>query len=215
MEANNVSQRRAEVSKTPRAFSAASPGSLASLSAAEQHRDKLLSFQETSARRTRIIDEAADFETPSSGLSMWATPQERALQLKRQQKMLREQEWNAKPEYEKRRAVVSIDLVGGKVVKKMGHIERPPDSDDEEATPSVEPSSSSDTPSGSFTQNPLLGNLTRPVYPSSTESEPVALGQASLNARSMTWRRVQDDHDDNERVILDGGIYGQDDRAER
>ena len=49
---------------------------------------------------------------------MWASPAERAQQLKRQQEVLREMEWNAKPEYEKRRVVASIDLQGRKVVRK-------------------------------------------------------------------------------------------------
>ena len=38
--------------------------------------------------------------------------------LKKQQKLLREMEWNALPEYEKRRQVVSIDISGRKVFKK-------------------------------------------------------------------------------------------------
>jgi hypothetical protein len=29
-------------------------------------------------------------------------------------------------------------------------------------------------------------------------------------ARKKTWRRVQDDLDDNEDIILDGGVYGRD-----
>ena len=205
MEANNTSHRRADISKTPRAF-ASSSATPASLSAAQQHRDKLLSFQEASTRRTRIIDEAADFETPSSGLSMWATPQERALQLKRQQKVLREQEWDAKPEYEKRRTVVSIDLAGRKVVKQMKNIERP-DSDEGEPEVRRDPSSS-DMAAGPFAQNPLLGDLIKPTYPSS-KGRIASLDKENHEARQKTWRRVQDDLDDNEQVILDGGIYGR------
>ncbi|KAI9786351.1 MAG: hypothetical protein M1816_008012 [Peltula sp. TS41687] len=239
MEANNASQRRADVSRTqpPRAFTSTSTstsfpptnnansslGSSASLSAAQQHRDKLLSFQEASARRTRIIDEAADFETPSAGLSMWAGPHERALQLKRQQKVLREQEWNARPDYEKRRTVVAIDLMGKKTVVKtvLRDVERQqqqqPELDEEEGVfaPQPEHRPGGKTAGGAFTRNPLLGDLIRPVYTPAEEGKETSVGREdrrNMNANApwqKTWRRVQDDLEDNERVILDGGIYGR------
>lgn len=126
--------------------------------------------------------------------------------------MLREQEWNAKPEYEKRRTVVSIDLVGRKVVKKMSGIERPPDLDEEETPPPE--SVASGTTGGAFTRNPLLGDLIRPLYPSG-EGKVATVPEGSSNPRQRkTWRRVQDDLDDNEQVILDGGIYGRTIEAE-
>lgn len=204
MQANNASQRRPDVSKTPRPFTGNKTGTSTALSAAEQHRNRLLSYQASSAQRTHIIDEAADFETPTFGQSMWASPQERALQLKRQQKVLREQEWNAKPEYEKRREVVSIDLVGKKVVKRMANIERP-GSDDEDTTQASPQTSTERTSGGTFSRNPLLGGLIRPIYHSNND---VATEQ-SASTRHKPWRRVQDDDDDNEKVILDGGVYGQ------
>ena len=68
-----------------------------SAKAAKAHRDKLLGFQANNARRTQIHDEAADFDIPTSGTNMWASPAERAKQLKQQQKVLREMEWNARP----------------------------------------------------------------------------------------------------------------------
>lgn len=217
MEANNASHRRAEVSKTARAFRGSSPPpsssstSTSSLAAAEQHRDKLLGYQETSARRTRIIDEAADFETPSAGLSMWATPQERALQLKRQQKMLRKQEWDSKPAYEKRQMVLSIDLAGRKVVRRVDDVERPEseddDNDDEAEGMNVRDAGRDLRAEGTFSRNPLLGNLIRPTYPIH-ESKDVATPESSPDRKRDTWRRVQDDLDDNEDVILDGGVYG-------
>ena len=87
----------------------------AALQRAREHRDKLLSFQATNAQRTKIIDEAADFDTSaisSAGfaLNMWATPEERALQLKKQQKRMREIEWAGKEDWEKRKMVFSIDI---------------------------------------------------------------------------------------------------------
>ena len=210
---NNANQKRAEISKTPRPFTSQStPLSSAPTSdseteklvAAKQHRDKLLAFQAQNARRTRVHDEAADFETPTAGQSMWASPQERALQLKRQQKVLREQEWNARPEYERRKVVASIDLVGGKVVRRMAAVERPktPESEDENFDSQPQDVEASKTGGGAFSRNPLLGSLIRPV----ARIDPK--GKGAEREKKQTWRRVQDDNGDNEQWILDGGVYG-------
>ncbi|KAF2259075.1 zf-C2HC5-domain-containing protein [Lojkania enalia] len=216
MAANNASYKRAEVSAAPRPFSTpreqtpsssapASDSENEKLAKAKQHRDKLLAFQAQNARRTQVHDEAADFETPDAGLSMWASPQERAMQLKRQQKALREQEWNAKPEYERRQVVASIDLVGGKVVRRMAAIERPqtPESGDESDLVEVKDDGKS---SGAFSRNPLLstGGLIRPTIKMTGSGK----GNEREHEKKQTWRRVQDDNDNNEQWILDGGVYG-------
>ncbi|ORX97871.1 putative zinc finger motif, C2HC5-type-domain-containing protein [Clohesyomyces aquaticus] len=216
MAANNASQKRAEVSLAPRPFSTprattpassnpASDSESEKLAKAKQHRDKLLAFQAQNARRTQVHDEAADFDVPTAGLSMWASPQERAMQLKRQQKALREQEWNTRPEYEKRKMVASIDLVGGKVVKRMTATERPKTPESEEDT-SVPMPFQFHGPSdgGAFSRNPLLGGLIRPTI----KVEGKGKGKEKVQERKQTWRRVQDDNDDNEQWILDGGVYG-------
>ena len=125
---------------------------------------------------------------------------ERAAQLKKQQKVLREQEWNAKPEYEKR--VVSLDLVGGKVIKRMREVERPRADDvEDEVVPEAQVS---DNGSGTFGRNPLLGNLVRPIWKGKGKDAE----EKENEPRQSTWRRVQDDNDDNEAWILDGGVYG-------
>ncbi|MCJ1420681.1 hypothetical protein MMC32_007040 [Xylographa parallela] len=235
MDANNAPQRRAEVAKVSRPFQApttspplhSSPSSKsdnvdATLAAARQHRDKLLTYQAQNARRTHVIDEAADFETPSSGQSMWSSPVERAAQLKRQQKVLREQEWNAQPEYEKRRVVVSVDLVGGKVVRRMGKVEREKEPDEEEegyqdmdlkgetggAGHQIEGNGT-----GAFGRNPLLGSLIKPVWKEAKGKDRSGNHESADKENtepqfSSKWRRVQDDFEDNESLILDGGIYG-------
>jgi hypothetical protein len=220
MAANNASQKRADVSLAPRPFStprsttpiSSNPASdveseTEKLAKAKQHRDKLLAFQAQNAKRTQVHDEAADFETTTAGLSMWASPQERAMQLKRQQKALREQEWNARPEYEKRKVVASIDLTGGKLVRRMAATERPvtPDSDDEPSAPISAPveHGAISAGSGAFARNPLLGGLIRPTI-KVAESR----GKDNEGDRKQAWRRVQDDNDDNEQWILDGGVYG-------
>lgn len=229
---NNASHRRADISQSPRPFtkppisSTPEPSTLSSSSTAEatlnlarQHRDNLLAFQRENARRTHIIDEAADFETPTSGLSMWSSPVQRAEQLKRQQKVLREQEWNAKPEYEKRKIVVSVDLVGGKVVKRMAQVERPKDRDDKELETLDRDLGAHDIANrannnskGAFSKNPLLGELIRPVWKSANKVSSSATndkgGDEEHTSKKSTWRRVQDENDDNEAWILNGGVYG-------
>ncbi|OAG05272.1 zf-C2HC5-domain-containing protein [Paraphaeosphaeria sporulosa] len=220
MAANNAGQRRADVSLAPRPFStprsatplSSNPGSDVEsenerLAKAKQHRDKLLAYQAQNARRTHVHDEAADFETTHAGLSQWATPQERAMQLKKQQKALREQEWNARPEYEKRQVVASLNLVGGKIKKKYETkaMERPqtPESDDELPEPAALGDFGARTSGGgAFSRNPLLGGLIRPTIKIDNKEKEVE------GERKQTWRRVQDDNDDNEQWILDGGVYG-------
>lgn len=191
---------------------------------AREHRDRLLQFQADNARRTTVRDEASDFDVGLAALgggNIWSTPEERARELARQQHLLREMEWNARPDYEKRRQVLSIDLVGGKVVRttKLAPIERP-------ATPP--PPAARETESedygygyghsgdgagvdtgdqensagaGRYARNPLLGGLIKPVYDATGEHK-------ALPGRTAgRWSRVQDDLADNEDVILDGGAY--------
>jgi hypothetical protein len=229
--------RRADVSRTPAPFSAPrtggpTPGEAGlGLSAAEvamrkaqEHRDRLLGFQAQNAKRTTVRDEAAEFETPDAGTSAWASPAERARQLKAQQKVLREVEWNARPEYEKKRQVLSIDLVGGKVVKRMGFVERERERErqaesDEDDDDVVDQSVLAETTGnadrghgkGTFSHNPLLGTLIKPVYDGG-KGKGV---DTSDGERKKTWRRVQDDYDDNEEIILDGGVYGGRDASDR
>jgi hypothetical protein len=216
MAINAQQNKRAEVAKTPRPFATADNESLRK---AQEHRDRLLGFQATSAQRTKIIDQAADFETPMSagGLNQWASPAERALQLKRQQKQMRLMEWHAKEAYEKRKVVVAIDLKGKKVVRQMQEIEQPGLSDEEEE-PEVEVADEymkgkEKAGAGTYSRNPLLKGLIRPVYvPKKNKGKGVdhALGSVGGYDSGKGWRRVQDDLRDNEDVILDGGLRGMD-----
>jgi hypothetical protein len=223
MNLNNASHRRAETATQPRPFTNPTSNTTASssnapdktLDLAKQHRDKLLAYQAENARRTHIIDEAADFETPTSGQSMWSSPVERAAQLKRQQKVLREQEWNAKPEYEKRKVVVSVDLIGGKAVRRMGTVEKPKEVEEDamDTNKGNEPAEGATSAGGAFSKNPLLGGLIRPVWKGKGK-EATTSGEdddKENQPRKQMWRRVQDDNDDNEALILDGGIYGGND----
>ncbi|KAF1827646.1 uncharacterized protein K489DRAFT_310030 [Dissoconium aciculare CBS 342.82] len=231
MKANNATHKRADVAQgkarayTGRDFlanaaalsgrSSAAPSPLSSTAAtpagsddeagakAQAHRDKLLNFQANNARRTHIRDEAADYDIPTAGTNMWASPAERAQQLKKQQKALREIEWNARPEYEKRKVVASIDLVGGRIVKRMAEVENPDfnsnddGKDDDDYAAPVQTTGGG----GAFSRNPLASGLIRPVARE-------AKGKDTVREKRTTWRRVQMDEDDNEQWILDGGVYG-------
>ncbi|KAG7288313.1 hypothetical protein NEMBOFW57_007844 [Staphylotrichum longicolle] len=211
MALDREAHKRAEVGGTPRPFVRPMVDK-EDLTVAEamalQHRDRLLGFQAQNAKRTTVRDEAADFDVTDAG-GMWASPEERALALKRQQKLLREMEWNALPEYEKRQQVVSIDLSGKKVFKKMAKVERPATPEEEDAhddaasVPSWTDGGSGQ--GGAFSKNPLLAGLIRPVY----EVKGKGVELEGRKDKSTRWRRVQDDLDDNEGVILDGGIYGR------
>ncbi|EPE35756.1 hypothetical protein GLAREA_05094 [Glarea lozoyensis ATCC 20868] len=200
--------KRAEISKKPAPFSQPRPVDLSPAEQkAKEHRDRLLGFQAQNAKRTTVRDEAADFETPmTAGANIWASPAERARQLKKQQKVLAEQEWNARPEYDKRRQVVSIDVAKGKVMRKMAAVERPQqvesESEEEVEEPVLQPVSGNGG-GGKFSRNPLLGGMIKPVW--SAKGKEV---EGEEVTRKKMWRRVQDDLDDNEAVILDGGAYG-------
>ncbi|KAM0261407.1 hypothetical protein ACHAQJ_002260 [Trichoderma viride] len=217
MAANAASHRRADVAKTPAPFTpprgldSDAPSLSDAAAKARDHRDKLLNFQAQNAQRTTVRDEASDFDVSGamSGTgSMWATPEERAKELKRQQKIMREMEWNARPDYEKRQQVISIDLAGRRVVRTVAPIERPvtPEEDEPEDiyTRVLQETSGNKNVGGAFSANPLLGAAMRPIYDAKGKG-----GEAEgRDSRSKGWRRVQDDLDNNEGVILDGGAYG-------
>ncbi|KAI9656660.1 MAG: hypothetical protein M1831_004570 [Alyxoria varia] len=202
---HNAAQTRAnrpEVSRTPKAFTQpehaheTEADKTAKLKEATRHRDRLLTYQAQNAKRAQIHDEAADFETPDAGTNHWASPEERALQLRRQQKVLREQEWSRKGEWEKRRVVVGLDLTGKKgkgqnvAVRRMEKVEKPDslddstsqhsaseteDQDDFPKTPisgtATSMSTGTKTGTGQFSRNPLLtGNLVRPIWKASGNS---------------------------------------------
>lgn len=102
---------------------------------AQDRLNKLLHFQDTSAERTKIIDNATDFSI-SNDSGLWGTAQERALMLKKQQRNLRkweklEGERNGKRE----KYVVSMNIgANGKVTMKevrKDHGKTIADSDDD------------------------------------------------------------------------------------
>ncbi|KAK1832631.1 activating signal cointegrator 1 [Podospora conica] len=205
--ADRAAHKKAEAGRPSRPFALPQDHnpSTAELAALE-HRDRLLKFQAQNAQRTTIRDEASDFDATLAG-SMWASPEERALALKKQQKLLRDMEWNAMPEYDKRRQVISIDISGRKVFKKMAKVERPvtPEELDVGTTSALQETGGNNRmQGGAFSRNPLLGGLIKPVF----DVDGTAAGLEGRKDRSSRWRRVQDDFENNEDVILDGGVYG-------
>ncbi|RAK96715.1 zf-C2HC5-domain-containing protein [Aspergillus ibericus CBS 121593] len=181
------------------------------LDAAKAHRDKLLAFQAQNAKRTRVVDEAADFETPNVASTLWMTPAQRALALKKQQRIMREMEEKARPEWEKKKTIMSLDIKGGKVrrvYQSAGPAETGPSAEEEAEAKAEEElrDGHRDSSGKAFSHNPLLaaGGLLRPVW-KSAEGEQADSGRKE---RKQTWRRVQDDNDDNEQWILDGGLHG-------
>lgn len=233
MAVNAAQNKRADVGRTQKPFSVPTPPSGSGdesegLAKAMAHRDRLLGFQANNAQRTKIIDQAADFDTPTStGLNPWATPQERALQLKKQQKVMRMVEWNAKEDYEKRRVVVAIDLKGRKIVKEMRDIKPPEISSDEDGEAGHDEEYNTGLEKGGkaaftdkgkgkkvekggkYASNPLLRGMIKPVYDiAQGEGKERGLGVDGVG-KANTWRRVQDEFKDNEEIILNGGAYGR------
>lgn len=184
-------------------------GSSAQLDAAKAHRDKLLHYQAQNARRTRVVDEAADFDTPNPASTMWMSPAQRALALKKQQRVLREMEEKARPEWEKKKTIMSLDIKGGRVTRvyQSAGSEEPgpaPSAEDVDAEEDLVVGEGTPSSGQAFSHNPLLaaGGLMRPVW-----KNPEGEVQARKD-KKQTWRRVQDDRDDNEQWILDGGLHG-------
>ncbi|KAH2230920.1 hypothetical protein KXV37_002329 [Aspergillus fumigatus] len=180
------------------------------LDAAKAHRDKLLQFQAQNAKRTRVVDEAADFETPNVASTLWMSPAQRALALKKQQRILREMEEQARPEWEKKKTVMSLDIKGGRVTRVYQSAAPAQSSsaaeEKEEDVEDVSYEKSKPTGGEAFSRNPLLaaGGLLRPVWKAADDKQE----RTATKERKQTWRRVQDDNDDNEQWILDGGLHG-------
>ncbi|KAL3449272.1 putative zinc finger motif, C2HC5-type-domain-containing protein [Aspergillus insuetus] len=193
----------------------AQPQQSGKLDAARAHRDKLLAFQAQNAKRTRVVDEAADFETPNVASTLWMTPSQRALALKKQQRIMREMEEKARPEWEKKKTIMSLDITGGRVkrVYQAAPVETASAAaqEDEETKDLTYDASAPRSGGEAFSRNPLLaaGGLMRPVWKAPEEKK------AENKERKQTWRRVQDDNDDdNEQWILDGGLHGYGESAE-
>ncbi|KAF1812699.1 zf-C2HC5-domain-containing protein [Eremomyces bilateralis CBS 781.70] len=199
MDANNAAARHRPASRTASPYSsdrdtrsAEEPEMDAALATATKHRDNLLKFQAENARRTRVHDEAADFDMPAmTRTNVWASPAERAKELRRQQGVLRKMEARARPEYERRR-VVELDVgKGGKVIRRVRVLDEPvvaPEESEEEVEGDIEDIAEQENQSHMRGDNPLRGKLVKPV---AKVSGSAAKGKA--HEKESSWRRVQDD----------------------
>lgn len=102
---------------------------------AQERLEKLLQFQDTGTERTKIIDQAADFDMPNQQMSLWSSPVERALQLRKQQRRLRKQDQAEKERSGRGHKVMEMVIHDGKVVMRetIAH-----DDQDEEDTKDIE-----------------------------------------------------------------------------
>lgn len=108
-------------------------------SEAEARLNKLLEFQNTSAQRTKIIDQVSDFEMPGYGsTNQWASPMEQVQQLKRQQRQMKKLEQARLSRQGRGKKVISIDIKGNKVYSKEEDAELS-DSEEEEEEKEKEP----------------------------------------------------------------------------
>ncbi|KAI1623156.1 hypothetical protein EDD37DRAFT_633964 [Exophiala viscosa] len=198
---------------TPEALSGDESSSAATR--ARAHRDKLLAFQRENAQRTKVHDEAADYDVSlAPGTTQWMTPVQRAAALKMQQQYIREMEEADRPEWEKKKTVMSMSIKNGKLVKTFERQKAPATADKPDTSEVADDEEDEATDQhlsvggkGAFSNNPLLatGKLVRPVWkaPEGTDK-----GKSREVERKSVWRRVQDDNEDNEQWILDGGLHG-------
>lgn len=163
---------------------------------AESHKEKLLEFQRTSAKRSTVIDQATDFELPTDQPNFWLSPQERALLIKKQQSNLRKLERKGQSS---KRKVMTIDVQTKQV--KMQDADSSSSSDEEEVPVkkmdlSKKPTDASSA--GTYAQNPLLKGIERPKF----------IGKQTKKSKGQLRRkeRVQYDVDD----IMNDYIYSVD-----
>ncbi|ORX55828.1 zf-C2HC5-domain-containing protein [Hesseltinella vesiculosa] len=121
---------------------------------AEQHKEKLLDFQRSSAQRTKVIDQASDFMLPTDQLSPWLSAQEKALLLKKQQANMSRLE---QPRANQRR-VLTIDLGS-----KQARMESVTLKEEDEPTPVTTVPPPQGHSSGTYARNPLLKGM-HPVF---------------------------------------------------
>jgi hypothetical protein len=155
---------------------------------AELHKEKLLEFQRTSAKRSTVIDQATDFELPTDQANPWQTPQERALMLKKQQSNLRRIQRTGESS---RHKVMTIDIQTKQV--RVQDVDSSSSSDEEQVVVkkmdlSKKTPSNDQTSAGTYSHNPLLKGITAPKF----------VGQKNKKQKGQLRRkeRVQYDVDD-------------------
>lgn len=174
------------------------------LMTAQNRLETLLHYQETGAERSKIIDNAADFEFPavSSG-SMWLSPVERALQLKKQQKQLRSFEAEEKSRMGRSKKVVEMVIKDGKVKMVEKLVQSTEDHDDieelEKELKSEKLSQEHELSKNVWNYESDLNRWEKPVYVSSGGLNYDEI--ATINKEVLPASRVQHEAIDNVELV--------------
>ncbi|KAK9385018.1 hypothetical protein V1515DRAFT_631172 [Lipomyces mesembrius] len=169
---------------------------LPGLDRANDQLSNLLSFQANSVQRTRIIDNASDFDLPGTGSDRWLTPAERAMQLRKQQRTLKQMEALEAKRNGRGKRVISIDLRGNKVVAE-DHSETDFDSDEDDDIEEIDTNSALKEQTGAKIEmwNPDKDNarFIRPSYPGLKETGAEGHGNADANTDKARTKQVDSD----------------------
>ncbi|KAK9765078.1 hypothetical protein K7432_006884 [Basidiobolus ranarum] len=169
---------------------------------AQAHKNQLLEYDRTSAKRSHVIDQASDFSIPVDPNDKWLSPQEKALALK----LYQEQEKRKAFEEDRRKRgthSITIDLSGRRVIS--GPVIEAPDDGVNETLQELEKlkieesrKAQASTSSGYYARNPLLKGINAPTFISSKQiSKDEQREQASDEEspkKKNTRRRVRLDH---------------------
>ncbi|CCH45535.1 hypothetical protein BN7_5117 [Wickerhamomyces ciferrii] len=171
---------------------------------AQKNLENLLNFQANSAERTKIIDQASDFEIPTgSNLNIWSSSVEKALQLKKQQKQMRKMEKKQK-ELDGRGKKVMEMVIGkdGKVIMKERKIDHEPeDSEDEldneeiakleKDIQSKKNQSSEEASKNIYDYEKEIAKWEKPKYQGTESSNETVETKATESLEKAKWDRIQ------------------------
>ncbi|EGW34331.1 uncharacterized protein SPAPADRAFT_134623 [Spathaspora passalidarum NRRL Y-27907] len=171
----------------------------ADLENAQKRLETLLNYQETGAERTKIIDNAADFELPTH--TLWLTPEERALNLKKQQRLRQEAEKEKERKLRGER-VVEMSIKDGKVTMVEKYVSKKEQASEEELRlqESIKQKKAAEANNGNNQiwdyENDKL-KWQKPVYFTTGSEVPVSSPEPLVNAKN----RVQFAQEDAEDLI--------------
>lgn len=175
---------------------------------AQERLETLLNFQATGAERTKIIDNASDFEMPnSSSGNMWLSPVERALHLKKQQKQLRKHDGIKSARSGRGNKTVEMVIKNGKVTMVEKQTTGNPTEDDGEDDGDMEDLESqikddkhkneSDLAKSIWDYDKYRNKWEKPVYIGSSNDMPDDVDPQAYKARVQ----FSNNADDNELLV--------------
>ncbi|KAI8361413.1 putative zinc finger motif, C2HC5-type-domain-containing protein [Mortierella sp. GBAus27b] len=100
-------------------------------SLALEHKERLLEYDRTSARRSHVIDQATDFVLPGDRPNLWLTEEERQREAAKAKQNL-EKATTAASGYHQRAKVMTIDVVNRRVVVEASAPPRSQDNEDDD-----------------------------------------------------------------------------------